>query len=173
MLLSPDNQMMINESAPKSSINTLSIIENRLFSRENSGDINQNNIPNNINPFKKESNNNNINFNNNNQLGANLQGRPNPFHNPDNNIDNNIRQNNNNINLNKLMNNQNINILNKKNYIYNIYGDLYSYLNENNQSNENNIIISDLEINNNINNNYRNMNPQLNIPNNHINFNNN
>ena len=53
---------------------------------------------------------------------------------------------------------QNQNILNKRNYIYNINGNLYSYFKNENSNNEDNILISDL-------NNYNEFQNNLNISN--------
>ena len=136
---------------PKDSINTLSIIENNDFNNKNTNDnnITQRNI-NNIIKIKS----NEINFRNEINL-PNIQLN---------------RMNSDNSNKNNLglMQNNLIQNLQRKNFIYHINGDLFSADNDQNSSYYNNIIISDLQIDsdiqinnsindmtlNNINNNY-------------------
>ena len=141
----------INDMNPKDSINTLSIIENNDFNNKNTNDnnITQRNI-NNIIKIKS----NEINFRNEINI-PNIQLN---------------RMNSDNSNKNNLglMQNNLIQNLQRKNFIYHINGDLFSADNDQNSSYYNNIIISDLQIDsdiqinnsindmtlNNINNNY-------------------
>ena len=170
MLLPSGNQLINNNSLQDESLNTVSIIENKNFmNKDKSNIIDSNIMQNNINNFKVESRN-NFNFSNI-QRESFPEQMANPFFQPRN------TENNNNINLITNQNQiQSQNILNKRNYIYNIYGNLYSYFKNGNPNNEDNIIISDLNNNidfqnniNNHNNNYGNINSQFYIQNNQIN----
>ena len=170
MLLPSGNQLINNNSFQDESLNTVSIIENKNFmNSDKSNIIDSNLMQNKINNFKDESKN-NFNFSNI-QRESFPEQMANPFFQPRN------TENNNNINLITNQNQiQSLNILNKRNYIYNIYGNLYSYLKSDNPNNEDNIIISDLNNNidfqnniNNHNNNYGNINSQFYIQNNQIN----
>ena len=149
-----------SEIIRNASINTLSIIENKYFKKNSNdtNDRNSNTLQNNINNINNPNNEFFENYFSNNQIQPNLMEMRNPFH-IQQNGESNIRLTENNLTMNRN------NTLNKKNYIYHINGNLYSYFSQN-PNNEDNIIISDLKINNNINNNYERMDSPLFIQNN-------
>ena len=145
MLFNSLNQPLKKGEIPRESGDTIEIIEKKYFQyRENSKDLSKSDsqeeekFENEENPFYQpkigeENNNNNLNG---------LIMNENNNRNNNNNINNNISNNNKISYINN--NNNNNNILNEKSYIYNINGNLYSFLGEKNFVSEDNIIISDL-----------------------------
>lgn len=163
-LKSENNEILCNNKYIRGSGNTIEIIEDNCFNNNEDNEVHNSLKMSNIIPQNSQNNFIDNPFKNNNIGNDNIGN----FLKKD---ENEIKFNRfdiNNIQNNQILNqNQNSSILRKKNFIYNIYGNLYAGLNDYNYNyinNDNNIIISDLQNNSiNINNFNNNINMQSNI----------